>query len=151
MNRKDKQEAKDKTHPIVPYWPYLAITSTYRPLLRPFLVPALRGPGAAPSRSSILLASLMLVAGRLGGPLAALAVDEVRAMAGGIIGGALPGGGGAEEGGGVAMPIPDEGGAGVDVAECGLDRGGGGGGVDLAVWSSGPAFLLIQRFSSGSK
>lgn len=32
------------------------------------------------------------------------------------------------------------------------DRGGGGGGVVvLAVWSSGLPFLLIQRFSSGSK
>lgn len=47
---------------------YLAITSTYRPLFRAFFWPAFLGPGA-PSKSSILLALLILVAGLLGGPV----------------------------------------------------------------------------------
>lgn len=47
---------------------YFAITSTYRPLFLGFFCPGLRGP-AAPSKSSMLLALLMLVVGRLGGLL----------------------------------------------------------------------------------
>ena len=44
------------------------MTSTYRPDLRAFLAPGLRGP-AAPSRSSMLLALLRLVGGLAGGAL----------------------------------------------------------------------------------
>lgn len=138
---------------------YLAITSTYRP---PFFLPLapvpLRG-NAAPRRSSILLALLMLVAGLLGGaeggpPATLLALEAVRFIDGGMADGperfgdeaALTGGvglsGGAElEGpGGGGVPVP--GGRGVPR--------GGGGVADLGALSSAPAALLTQRFWSGS-
>lgn len=65
------------------------MTSTYRPLFLGFFCPALRGAGA-PSKSSILLALLMLVVGLLGGPLGGPAVrpglDAERLKTGGARG-----------------------------------------------------------------
>ncbi len=110
----------------------------------------------------MLLALLMLVVGRLGGPLggvgiaALLTLDAERAIGGAappgplLCGMALAGGmmevdtdrggppGGAAPGGGVplterAAPLLGGGGDGLDASTC-----------------SAPAFLLIQRFNSGS-
>lgn len=63
---------------------HFAMTSMYRALFRGFFCPGLLG-AAVLKRSSMLLALLMLVAGRLGGPLGApmLWVETDRAMGGG--------------------------------------------------------------------
>lgn len=63
---------------------HFAMTSTYRALFRGFFCPGLLG-AAVLRRSSMLLALLMLVAGRLGGPLGGpmLWVETDRAMGGG--------------------------------------------------------------------
>lgn len=149
------------------------MTSMYRPLFLDFFAPPLRGPGG-PRRSSILLALLMPVVGRLGGPPpVALVPDADRDMGcasggslrlsveGAALSSGVPGGG-MDLGGPVTLP-PDtdlgaimeggggvpEGGGGVAVA----DRGpalGGGGVADLASTFSAPGFLLTQRFKSGS-
>ena len=149
----------------------LAITSTYLPpLFLPFAVPPFLGPGA-PSKSSILLALLILVAGRLGG-----------ADAGGAPASPPPIGGGAEADGkpvcGVAGEAAMDGGpeggplAGVMTREGGPDIGGpdtggpaggpaaplalllgplGGGGVAAdGVAASAPPFLLTHFLRSGS-
>ena len=115
----------------------------------------------------MLLALLMLVVGRLGGPLAALWFETERTIGGGtprpsapaaaagtadVVPARMGPGGGADD-----LPIvPPEGGVegmgggGVELA----DRGGpvwGGGGVGFfASVFSAPAFLLIHRFRSGS-
>lgn len=122
----------------------------------------------------MLLALLMLVVGRLGGPLGGpvLWFETERVMGGGtprpsapegMVGTADvvpartgPGGGGADERPMPTPPLPPEGGVegmpggGVELA----DRGGppfGGGGVGFfASVFSAPAFLLIHRLSSGS-
>lgn len=73
----------------------------------------------------MLVASLMLVLGRVGGPLDTLAIEAVRAMVEGIMGGALP------LGTGGVMPAatpPIEGGSDTPM----LGPGAGGGGVDEA-------------------
>lgn len=150
------------------------MTSTYRPPFFFFAAPLTRGP-TAPSKSSILLALLMLVVGLLDGPLAAEVLLPLRVMAGGAPGVNLspapapPGGppaAGAEvklaalggpPGGALALPSsppapPEWGGGGVDLALAlppGGPRGGGGVAVFLA-WSSADAFLFTQRFCSGS-
>lgn len=114
----------------------------------------------------MLLALLMLVVGRLGGPLggvgaaaALLTLEAERAMGGapppgGIPGGALAGGmveADTERGGppggppGGAAP-----GGGVPLTERGAPPLGGGGVGLAASTCSAPGFLLIQRFSSGS-
>lgn len=136
--------------------PYLAMTSTYLP--PPFFLPPL-GPlrgVAAPIKSSILLALLMLVAGRLGG--AEGGPPRLAAEADRAIGGIADPPGGASMGG---VPEPS-GGAGVDPVRAGGadDAGPGGGGLGVprggggvAVFgalSSAPAALLTQRFCSGS-
>jgi hypothetical protein len=126
----------------------------------------LRGP-AALSKSSMLLELLRLVAGRLGGALALLVLDTERIIGGGpreltsVVGLGPAGGGvmvdrGGAMGGALARPAsrpaiggPPMGGAGVADTERGAALGGGG--VDtLACWSLGSAFLLTQRFCSGS-
>jgi len=150
------------------------MTSTY---LAPFLAflaaPGFLGPTAAPSKSSMLLELLRLVGGRdspaapwpSGGALAVLVLDADRSMATGPGGGgplsegprlAARGGGGAPPaaggGGALARPpasVDDEGGeAGLALTERGAALGGGG--VAFLAVSSGPAFLLTQRLSSGS-
>lgn len=115
----------------------------------------------------MLLALLMLVAGRLGGPLGGptLWFETDRAMGGGTLRPSRPAdwGGvttvsGGPGGGADARPIPPMGGGGGVEGMWGAgdeleDRGGpfGGGGVDfLASVFSAPAFLLIHRLSSGS-
>lgn len=111
----------------------------------------------------MLLALLMLVAGRLGGALAgppggpALAVEAVRSIGGSAepgdpTKGGVPApsdgagvvairGGGAEPAGPGGGGVPD---AALDIAR------GGGGVADFGAWSSAPAALLTQRFCSGS-
>lgn len=141
------------------------MTSTYLPpLFLPLVVPPFRGAGA-PSKSSILLALLMLVAGRLGGP------DKGGPPA------RPPIGGGAEAEGkpvcGVAGDaltdgVPEGGPlAGVKVRKGGPDMGGpaggavaaltfllgplGGGGVAAdGAAASAPPFLLTHFLRSGS-
>jgi hypothetical protein len=117
----------------------LAITSTYRPPFFFFACPLTLGP-TAPSRSSILLALLMLVVGLLDGPLAAEVLLALRIIVGGPpganfspapippVGPPAAGPGGAEvtltvlggpAGGALALPAPSppiEGGGGVDRA-----------------------------------
>jgi hypothetical protein len=154
---------------------YLAITSTYRPLLRPFFAPAFLGPPPAPKRSSMLLALLRLVAGRLGGlkgaSLPLLCVLACLIIIGGPPlppGGAKlsalwletkllllrdtggPIGGAAIDPMGGALPGGPPGGGGVPLPLREAARGGGGV-ADLAGVSSAPAFLLTHRLSSGSK
>jgi len=142
------------------------ITSTYLALFLGFLAPGLRGP-AAPSKSSMLLAVLKLVAGRLGGALAVLWLDAERIIIGGAarlfsdaeggrpadVGGVM-GDRGGPGGGALARPVMSPpiggGGAGLDDAERGAPPLGGGGVAFFAALSSGLAFLLTQRFSSGS-
>ncbi len=104
----------------------------------------------------MLLALLRLVVGLLGGALALLWFEMLRAMSG-----APPGafklsweiallnviGGAGREGGGAMIPI-----GGADVVLVGgvlAARGGGGVAVLAAVFSA-PDFLLTQRFRSGS-
>jgi hypothetical protein len=161
-----KTRPKRFTKPYKHHNQGLAITSTYLPpLFLALTVPPFLGPGA-PSKSSMLLALLILVAGRLGG-----------AEAGGppVI---PPSGGGAEADGkpvcGVAGDAVSEGGpeggplAGVKVRDGGPDIGGpaggaaaplalllggplGGGGVAAdGVAASAPPFLLIHFLRSGS-
>ena len=87
---------------------YFDMTSTYRPLFRGFL-PFGRGP--ALSRSSILLALLIPVAGRVGGPLAVLVLETERIIGAGPCPGPAAGAGsGVSIPSGVAVP------AGVTVA-----------------------------------
>lgn len=115
----------------------------------------------------MLLALLMLVVGRLGGPLAALWFETERAIGGGAASPSAPavtvgtadavparmGPGGGADDRPIAPPdggVEGMGGGGVELA----DRGGpalGGGGVGFfASAFSAPAFLLIHRLSSGS-
>lgn len=123
----------------------------------------------------MLLELLKLVVGRLGGPPPAeLVLETERIMAGGPgirlpfsgvddIGGVIMpmgGRGGPLGGGALARPASAPGmnmgvlvgGAGLELAERGMGGAdlGGGGAAFLAVVSSGPAFLLTQRFWSGS-
>ena len=122
----------------------------------------------------MLLELLKLVVGRLGGPPPAeLVLDTERIMSGGPgaklpfsgvddKGGVMPmgGRGGPPGGGALARPASAPGmdigglvgGAGLELAERGMGGAdlGGGGAAFLAVVSSGPVFLLIQRFWSGS-
>lgn len=111
----------------------------------------------------MLLALLMLVAGRLGGALAGppgmplLGVEAARSIGGGAEPGDPPMGGVpapsegagvvAVRGGGAEPEGP--GGGGVPVAALDIERGGGGV-ADFNGWSSAPAALLTQRFWSGS-
>ena len=128
------------------------------------MAPPLRGP-AAPSKSSMLLALLMLVVGLLGGALGGpeprLGFDTEWFRVGGVVrlsveacGARLDAGRGGPEGGGTLDRPP--GGGGVTSVGIGVpltDRGialGGGGVAFLASVFSAPDFLLIQRFSSGS-
>lgn len=88
----------------------------------------------------------------LGGPEPTLFSDAEGMSAaglGGPVGGALarPGVLGALP---PPTPIPMGGGAGLEADERGMPPLGGGGVDFLAAWSSGLAFLLIQRFCSGS-
>lgn len=145
------------------------MTSTYLPpLFFPFAVPPFRGAGA-PSKSSILLALLMLVAGRLGGPdaggpparppIGGGAEAEGKPVCG-VAGDAVIDDG--PEGGPEGDPL-----AGVKVREGGPDIGGpaggavaaltfllgplGGGGVAaVGVAASAPPFLLTHFLRSGS-
>lgn len=117
----------------------------------------------------MLLALLMLVVGRLGGPLAALWVDADRAMSGGAaspspvadIGGAAdvettrmgPGGGADDRPTGAPPPeggVEGIGGGGVELADRGGPAFGGGGVAFFASVFSAPAFLLTHRLRSGS-
>lgn len=95
----------------------------------------------------------MLVPGRLGGPVTALPFETLRLIAGGA---ARPGG---AEAGGLGRGMSEE----ADVERRGADVGpvpltvrggplalGGGAAVVAAGVFSAPAFLLIQRLSSGS-
>lgn len=153
------------------------MTSTYpRPfflaLAVPFLPPAVGGP----RRSSMLLALLMLVPGLLGGadtpPI--LPLDTLLIIAGGAVsspddrGGALPvrspfvsgidperlldgGGPAADIGRGADVGPGGPGGPAIpETARRGPVAFGGGGVAAGAVVSSAPAFLLTQRFRSGS-
>lgn len=150
------------------------MTSTYpRPFFLPLVVPFRPPAVGGPRRSSILLALLMLVPGRLGGPDGppTLPFDTLLLIVGGTessdAGGALPvrslfaSGPGPDrllDGGGPAADI----GRGAEVGPCGPDRGAletvrrgpvalGGGGVAAATGvSSAPAFLLTHRLRSGS-
>jgi hypothetical protein len=120
----------------------------------------------------MLLALLMLVGGRLGGPLggpAALVLLALRVIGGGTPRLSCEGGFGSSDGAGaglkprggpvggaLALPAPPGGGAamglptgGVLVIERGADLGGGGVAVFASVVSA-PAFLLIHRLRSGS-
>jgi len=153
-----------------------AITSIYLlflPLVPLLFTPAFLG-AAAPSKSSIELALLILVPGLLGGPdaLIALPFDACLLMAMPEAENAIPGG--AKDGGPepIASPVPSdkpetflEGGAilgaevgpGVllDVGGLLADRGGpgarGGGGVAVEAGVLSPLpFLLTQRFCSWS-
>lgn len=141
------------------------MTSTYRPPFRGFFLSlALRG--ATLSKSSMLLALLMLVVGRLGGALALLVLETDRAIAGGArprlsVDACLDSSGvpartlGGMRGGG-ALLLVTKGGGGVPVGGGGVpetERGpalGGGGVAVLAGVFSAPGFLLTHRFSSGS-
>lgn len=114
-----------------------------------------------PSRSSIELALLMLVPGRLGGPLLALPFETVRCIKGGAPSPIVAGG--AEELGATTSPVggpfaiaDGDRGADVDTVAVGgpaplAVRGGpailGGGGVaEGAGVLSTPPFLFTQRF-----
>lgn len=151
------------------------MTSTYRALFLGFLAPAFLGP-AALNKSSILLELLSLDVGLPAGALAVLVFDADRIIMGGAsdgnpplppppsdgvvdlggpMGGALarpaskPDGVGAEPPMGGPPPPPDEGEAGLAETERGMLLGGGG--VAVLAWASlGSAFLLTQRFCSGS-
>lgn len=129
---------------------------------------------AAPNKSSILLELLKLVPGLLPVPPvdATLPFDTVRNIATGPGGGAInpPASDGDADGGepklaarggpvGGALARPDSGpamggGPGLAETERGAPPGGaaprGGGGAGFLAASSGPAFLLTQRLSSGS-
>ena len=133
---------------------HFAITSTYRlpfPFF-PLVVPPALGPGGPPSKSSMLVAPLILVGGLLGGALPgsgtpggpALAATLPGRLGGpepGSIGAGLPalGVGGNGAGGGLAIPIGG-----------GATLGGGGVGPADAAASAGEALGLTQRFVSGS-
>lgn len=150
------------------------MTSTYLALFLGFLAPAFLGP-AALNKSSILLELLSLDVGLPAGALAVLVFDADRIIIGGAsvgnpppapppsegvvdlggpMGGALarpasnPDGVGAEPP--MGGPPPDEGEAGLAETERGMLLGGGGVAVVLAWASLGSAFLLTQRFCSGS-
>lgn len=139
----------------------MAITSTYRPFFLPLAPPLVLGI-AGPSKSSISLALLILVAGLLGG---------FREPG---VGGPLPGGllrgcgidvllliGGPEK------PIAEDGGAGGMLGELidggvpfaerplvdglGVSLGGGGVADGVTAVSFAPAALLTHLLSSGSK
>ena len=143
------------------------MTSTYRP---PFFFFAL-GPflgWAAPSKSSILLALLILVPGRDGGPEASGGRARVVGLAPPSLSDGTPGvlaregipiGGGIDEllggievggrkpaGGGPIGGVPPDA---LLAAADGPPRGGGGVAAGFTV-STAPAFLLIHFLSSGS-
>ena len=150
-----------------------AITSTYRPPFFFFAAAPFRG-CAAPSKSSMLLALLMLVLGRDGGPEASGGRPSIGGFAGapsasdprpGVlerdempIGGGMeellgvdvgglrpaPPGGGGPPMGGPAVPLEA-----ALAAAGGPPRGGGGVAEGLAV-SVAPAFLFTHFLSSGS-
>lgn len=156
------------------------MTSTYpRPFFFAFAVPFLPPALGGPRRSSILLALLILVPGLLLGAEepAALPFDTLLLMGGGAISSLAAGGvpprlsarpsfpgaldvKRAREGGGPEADI----GRGAEVGPLGVPVGPtapdtarrgpvafGGGGVAVGVGvSSAPAFLLTQRFKSGS-
>ena len=147
------------------------MTSTYLPLFLPFFAPPLLPEvgGAALRRSSMLLALLMLVPGRLGGaiappPEADLAIGGAPPDADRAIEGAppklsedaiLPRVPGIDMGGGTLILPPMGGGVligggGVPLTERDPNPFGGGGAADLASVFSAPGFLLIHRLSSGS-
>lgn len=148
------------------------MTSTYpRPFFLPRAVPFRPPTVGGPRRSSMLLALLMLVPGRLGGADAppALPFDTLLVIVGGAISspGALPvpfvsswgpeklldGGGPAADigrGADVGPPGGPEGPTIPETARRGPVAFGGGGVAVGAGVSSAPAFLLIQRFRSGS-
>ena len=116
----------------------------------------------------MLLVALKLVGGLLGGPDTPLVLETERSIGGAPPGGADAPGGPAWEpgvsglggppGGALARPRsgPEGGGGppiggGVEAAERGPPMSPfGGGGVLFFTFSSGPAFLFTQRFSSGS-
>ena len=127
------------------------MTSTYRlpfPFF-PLVVPPALGPGGPPSKSSILVAPLIPVDGRLGGALPgngtpggpAPCVTLPGRLGGPEPGAGLPalGVGGIGAGGGLAIPIGG-----------GAIFGGGGVGAADAAASAGEALGLTQRFVSGS-
>lgn len=149
---------------ILVYHLYLAIMSTYRPPFFAFFAPGFRGP-AALIKSSMLLALLILVAGRLGGALGGpptLLFDTERIMLGGRGPGGTPrlsldaacasAGPGGPPGGALARPMGGvivRGGGGVPVLDLEAPFGGGGVAVFACV-ASAPPFLFTQRFRSGS-
>jgi len=127
------------------------MTSTYRlpfPFF-PLVVPPALGPGGPPSKSSILVAPLILVGGRLGGALPGNGTPggpAPPATLPGRLGGPDPGAGlpalgvgGNGAGGAFATPIGG-----------GATLGGGGVGPADAAASAGDALGLTQRFVSGS-
>ena len=141
------------------------MTSTYLPpLFLLFAVPPLRGPGA-PSKSSILLALLILVAGRLGGaepggppspPSGGGAEADGKPVCGAAGEAAMDGG---PEGGPLAGVMTREGGPDMGGPACGaaalltlLEGGplGGGGVAAVGAAASAPPFLLTHFLRSGS-
>lgn len=133
------------------------MTSIYLPLFLGFFCAPFLG-AAAPSKSSMLLALLILVAGRLGGRLGGPAptsdpeTDRLGPKGEGPswADNPLPGpNGGAPElvtGLGGAPPPPPP----PSAADLGADLGGGGVAFLTSTFSA-PGFLLIHRLSSGSK
>lgn len=113
-------------------------------------MPPALGPGGPPSKSSILVAPLILVAGRLGGALPGNGTPggpAPLATLPGRLGGPEPGNMGA---GLPALGVGGNGAAGGLDPIGGATLGGGGVGPADAAASAGDALGLTQRFVSGS-
>ena len=128
------------------------MTSTYRlpfPFF-PLVVPPALGPGGPPSKSSILVAPLILVGGRLGGALPGNGTPggpAPLATLPGRLGGPDPGSIGA---GLPALGVGGNGAGGSFDPIGGATLGGGGVGPADAAASAGEALGFTQRFVSGS-